>query len=328
MIKSFCASLALAAAFAITTPLQAKTLRLSTQVSAPHPFINAAEYFKKEVEERTDGEITVRIFPNASLGKDDAVLNEVALGTVDLMLSSTNNAAKQIPEIQIFDLYYVFSGYDHFKAATAPDSPLVAYFRELAQDRQLGFRILSLFGSGSRNMSNTVRPVNSVSDVEGLKMRVPPNQVIARTWESFGTIPVTVDWPEIYAAMQTGVAQALESTLSGYAGSKLYEVVPHLAMTRHSINGSYFIMSSRTHEGLSDEHRQVVEEVAAEAGRLATESGIEADDSLAQNLAEQYGVQVSEPDTASFAQRVRPMHDEIAKTFGATELLQIVRDLE
>src|SRR5690606_35397788 len=121
---------------------------------------------------------------------------------------------------------------------------------------------------------------------------------------------------------------ALESTISGYAGSKLYEVAPYLALTHHTINASYFVISQRTYDRLSPEHRQIIEEVAAEAGRLGTEKGIEADETLAQELADRYGVEVTEPDVSSFIEVAAPLRDEIAENLGVANLLEMIRDME
>jgi tripartite ATP-independent transporter DctP family solute receptor len=301
-------------------------LRLSTQVAAPHPFIDVAEYFKAEVEKRSKGLLQVKLFPNASLGKDPAVINELKLGTVDLMISSTNNAAKQLKEIQIFDLYYIFPDYDLFKKVVAPTSPVSKKIESIAVQRKLGFRFLSLFGSGTRNLANAAGPVKTVADVKGLKMRVPPNKVIAQIWQAFGTVPVTVAWPELYAAIQTGVAQSLEATLSGYNGSKLYEVAPNLALTHHSINGSYLAISEITFQKLSPENRKLLQDVAAEAGLIGTQKGIDADENLAGQLAAKHGVKVTKPDVSGFIKIVQPMHDQFAKDIGATELLKMIRD--
>ncbi|WP_108660267.1 TRAP transporter substrate-binding protein [Acuticoccus kandeliae] len=319
-------TLAAVAALALSVATaDAVTLRLSTQVAAPHPFIDVADFFKAEVEKRTNGDVTVKIFPNASLGKDDAVFNELRIGTVDLMISSTNNAAKQLPQVQIFDLYYIFPDYDAFNAATAPGSPVFESLQGLADERKLGIKFLALFGSGSRNLSVATGPVETLDDIKGLKMRTPPSQIVAKSWQAFGTVPVTVAWPELYAAIQTGVAQALESTLSGNLGSKLYEVAPYLALTQHSINGSYFAMSERSWGKLTPEQQKIVADVAAEAGLLGTKKGMEADDNLAEVLAKDHGVTVTKPDLEPFIAAITPLHEEFAKEIGASDLLAVIR---
>ena len=318
---------ALAAALAVGSAQAATVLRLSTQVAPPHPFLDMADYFKSEVEKQTNGEVQVKIFPNASLGKDDAVLNELKLGTIDLMISSTNNAAKQLPQFQIFDLYYIFPNYDSFNAATAPESPVFKRLQEIADSRGLGIKILALFGSGTRNLSVASKPVETLADIKGIKMRVPASQIVAKSWEALGTVPVTVAWPELYAAIQTGVAQGLESTLSGYLGSKLYEVAPNLVLTQHSINGSHFSMGERSWKKLTPEQQAIVQKVATEAGKLGTQKGIEADDKLAGVLETEHGVTVTRPDLAPFVEAMKPLHDEFAEQIQATDLLELVRGM-
>lgn len=330
MNKTRLGTLALAglAAVAAIGAADAKELKLSTQVAAPHPFVDMAQYFADEVKKRTDGDLTVKVFTGAALGKDPAVINEMKIGTVDFIISSTNNAAKLVPQFQIFSLYYMFPGYDAFNRAVAADSPVFLKLQSMMEENKTGLRLLALGGSGTRNLSNSVKPVNAVADVQGFKMRVPPSPVVAESWKAFGALPVTVAWPELYAAIQTGVAEALESTISGYTGSKLYEVAPLLARTRHSINANYFAMSQRSYDKLSAEQQKIVDEVAQEASRLGTDKGIEYEDRFIQELQEKHGVKVTEPDISGFVEAIQPLHDSFAAEMDATELLALIRGLK
>lgn len=322
------AGLTAIAAMAADAAADARELKLSTQVAAPHPFVDMAEHFAEEVEKRTNGELTVKVFTGAALGKDPAVINEMRIGTVDFIISSTNNAAKLVPQFQIFSLYYMFPDYDAFNSATAADSPVFEKLQSMMEEKGTGLRLLALGGSGTRNLSNAVKPVNGIEDVEGFKMRVPPSPVVAESWKAFGTLPVTVAWPELYAAIQTGVAEALESTVSGYTGSKLYEVAPLLARTRHSINANYFAMSQRSYDKLTDAQKKIVDEVAQEASRLGTEKGIEYEDRFIQELQDEHGVTVTEPDVSGFVEAIQPLHDSFAAEMDATELLELIRGLK
>ena len=86
--------------------------RLHTLVKSPHPYNDMAEFMKSEVEAKSKGRIAIKIFPAASLGKDPAVIGEMKLGTIDLMISSTNNAVKQVPEYQVFSMPYLFKDFN------------------------------------------------------------------------------------------------------------------------------------------------------------------------------------------------------------------------
>lgn len=327
-LKALIAGLAL---FALTfaTGAHAETvLRLATQVARPHPFLAVAAYFKKHVEEQTHGQVKVKIFPNASLGKDSTVLNEMKYGTIDLIISSTDNAAKELPEFQIFDLYYLFPNYKVFNKITAPGSPVFKRFQAIADRRHLGLKILALFGSGTRNLSVSTHPVKSLADIRGLKMRVPPSHIVAESWKALGTVPVTVAWPELYAAIQTGVAQGLESTLSGYLGSKLYEVAPYLALTHHTINGSHFSMSKLSWQKLTPKQQKIVAKVATQAAKIGTQKGIEADNSLVSVLTKKYKVTVTRPGTAPFMKAIEPLYGKFAAQMHATKILKLVQEAE
>lgn len=203
----------------------ATTLRLHTLVTSPHPYNTAAEWFGEELARRTNGALRSTLFPSAQLGTDRAVLDEMRLGTIDLMISTTNNAAAQLPAYDVFSLAYLFPDYESFRRALRPAGPIVQRIQALYDERRLGLVLLGFMLGGTRNLS-AVRPVRSLEDLRGLKMRVPPSPAVARQWQALGTLPVTVNWAEVYTAVQTGVAQALESSLSGYLSERFFEVAP------------------------------------------------------------------------------------------------------
>lgn len=209
-------SLALGITVAITlasgTALAQTTMRLHTLVQSPHPYNDMAEFMAAEIAERTDGAITIEIFPAASLGNDPAVIGEMALGTIDLIVSSTNNAEGSIPELAAFSLPYLFTGIDDFMDQAGPGTELEAHFQERFAASGAGVHLLALNASGTRNFSTARGPVEALADISGTRMRVPPSPLMVKTWEALGTVPVTVAWAELYAAVQTGVAESFESS--------------------------------------------------------------------------------------------------------------------
>ena len=238
------AASALAVMMATTVSMAADTtMRLHTLVKSPHPYNDMANFMAEEIAKRSDGAIEIKVFDAGQLGKDPAVIGEMGLGTIDLMISSTNNAVKQVPEYQVFSMPYLFAGFDDLMERVGPGTPAEDYFKKAYGDHSLNMQLLALGGSGTRNLSNAKGPVNKLGDISGFKMRTPPSPMISKTWAELGTLPVTVAWGELYAAVQTGVAEALESSIPGYTGSKLYEVAPYLALTGHTIQVNHISMS-------------------------------------------------------------------------------------
>ncbi|MBF0277953.1 MAG: TRAP transporter substrate-binding protein [SAR324 cluster bacterium] len=299
-------------------------MRLHTLVKSPHPYNDMAEYFKKEVEAKSGGRIAVKIFPGASLGKDPAVIGEIGLGTIDLMISSANNAVKQIREFQVFSMPYLFADFDTLMKTVGPGSEVLGYFQNVYTSNRVGMKLLALGGSGTRNLSNAKRPVNQLADIKGLKMRTPPSPMISKTWKALGTLPVTIAWSELYAGIQTGVAEALESSIPGYKGSKLYEVAPHLALTAHTIQVNHISMSERTWNKLSEDLRKLVTDVAAEASDLGIRKAIEYESAFVDSLQKEHGVKVTRPDTSEFRNALMPVQKKLAEEMNLTKALALI----
>jgi tripartite ATP-independent transporter DctP family solute receptor len=289
------------------------TLRLHTLVKSPHPYNDMAAFIAEEVAKRSGGSIAVKVFDAGQLGKDDAVIGELGLGTIDLMVSSSSNAVNAIPEYQVFSMPYIFTGFDDLMTRIGPGSAAEAYFQQIYADRSVNMQLLALGGSGTRNLSNANGPVNALADIEGFKMRTPPSPMISKTWEALGTLPVTVAWGELYAAVQTGVAEALESSIPGYTGSKLYEVAPYLALTGHTLQVNHISMSDRSWNKLSAEQQDMMVAVAQEASVLGVEMAMKYESELVDKLKADHGVTITNPDVAEFKTALEPVQAALAK---------------
>ncbi|ASK20353.1 TRAP transporter substrate-binding protein [Vreelandella venusta] len=328
MTKRTFSRLALAAATSMLfiSPAMAETLRLGTVVSAPHPWIDAAEAFKAEVAEATDGRIDVQIFPGGQLGNDQTMVDEIRIGTTDMIIGGVMNISPYTPEFEIFSLNYLFEDMDKFRAATSPDSPVFDYFANAMQESGVGLKLLSLTGGGTRNLSTNTGPVTQPSDLQGIKMRVTGSRLDAEMWQSVGALTTSLPWTEIYTGLQTGVVGAFESTISGYYSSRLYEVAPYHAKTEHQVMMSHISISENRFNRFSEEDQAIILNAAQHAGEFGTEKGVEYDAEFIQEF-EDLGVTVTEVDKQAFIDAVVPLHDEFAEERGLTELLDTIRNL-
>jgi TRAP-type transport system periplasmic protein len=306
----------------------AQQLRLATVVTAPHPWIDAAQAFEAEVEKATEGRVTVEVFPGGQLGNDQTVIDEMRIGTIDMIIGGTQNASPFVRKLEIFSLNYMFDGMDSFRKATDPEGPVFQYFTKEFEDAGIGLKLLAFTGGGTRNLSTGPRPVTSPGDVEGLRMRVPGSQMDARMWQAVGALTTSLPWTEIYTGVQTGVVDAFESTISGYFGSKLYEVAPYHAKTEHQIMMSHISIGEPSFERLSDEDKAIVVQAARNAAELGTTQGEQYDRELLERLQKEHGVTVSEVEKPAFIAATAPLHDEFAQQLGATDVLETIRGLQ
>lgn len=315
----------LSSALAGTTALAADfNLRIHTLVQSPHPYNDMAAFMKENIEARSEGRIEIRIFDSGQLGQDPAVISEVGLGTIDLMISTTSNAAQQVPEFSIFTMPYLFTSMDDLIERVGPGTPVHEHFEKVYEERGVGMKLLALGGSGARSMSTRSVAVEGPGDLNGLRMRTPPSPMDAETWSAFGMLPVTVAWGELYAAMQTGIADALESSLPGYTGSKLYEVAPNLALTQHVIQVNHTSMSSATWDRLPEDLQQIVLDVAEEANLHGLEKAKEYDNKLVETLQAEHGVNVTRPDKAALIAVAEPIQAKLAADLDLVEEFELM----
>jgi tripartite ATP-independent transporter DctP family solute receptor len=301
-------------------------LRLTTVVNAPHPWHDAANYLAKELDARTNGEVQVKIFGGGQLGTDQATFEEARMGTIDLIIGGATTLVNFIPELGILNLPYFYSDIDQFRKVMAPRGPVVNRFREIYEEKQFGVRLLTFGGGGTRVFSNNIKAVTRPEDLKGIKMRVPNNPEDAKIWSSIGALVTGMPWNEIYSALQAGVVNAFESTISSYYGSKFYEVAKNMSNTQHIIMVSHLLISETAWKKLSEEQRKILDELSDEVARIFTDNGEAADKQLIQELQEKHGVTVSEVDKAAFVESFQSLHDELAEKGGNQVLLKLLRD--
>jgi tripartite ATP-independent transporter DctP family solute receptor len=316
--------LALVLGIAFPAEAQEFNLKMTTVVKAPHPWISSGQYIQKTLKEKSGGKISVTLYDAGRLGSDEVTLTSLRDGTVDLYVGGSANSATYIPELSFFNLSFLFKNQKHFetsiKAGGLPDKR----FREITQGHKVGLEYLALAGGGLRNMSNRIKPVRNISDIKGMKMRVPGGPVAAKVWREFGTLPISLPWTELYTALQTGVADACESTVPGYRSSKLYEVAKHHAKTEHEFMVSIFLMSEKTYRKMPANYQAMVRQTVAEAAVICTDEGVRLTESILADLGKK-GVLITEVDKSDFINRSGPLQNEEAAKAKLTDLLESIR---
>ncbi|MHA1164695.1 MAG: TRAP transporter substrate-binding protein [Alphaproteobacteria bacterium] len=212
--------------------------------------------FKSLVEAASGGEIEVKLFPNGQLGKDNEVIQQVRDGIVESTISSAGGIAQHYPLVGVFDIPFAF--------------PNIAVANR-GLEKKTGLKVLGLIDSGGFfAFTNSKRPIMSVKDMEGLRIRtmtLPTHQTMV---SSLGGKPTPLPWAEVYTALQTGVADGQMNPIPIIAFAKFDEVQKYLSITNHVITPYIWTMNKAFYDGLKPEHRAIIDwvsEVASEAGR-------------------------------------------------------------
>jgi len=174
-----------------------------------------------------------------------------------------------------------------------------------------------IWDNGFRQITSSVGPINSASDLKGFKIRVPVSPLWTSMFSAFEAAPASINFAEVYSALQTGVVDGQENPLAIISTAKLYEVQKFLSITNHMWDGFWFLANKRAWEKLPEDLRGIVAKNINEAAVKERADVAELNATLRGDL-EKNGMTVNEPDTASFRQKLADagFYSEWKKTYG------------
>ncbi|MEX0373280.1 TRAP transporter substrate-binding protein [Spiribacter roseus] len=287
-------------------------LRLAHVVNEQDGFHIAAEKFKALVEERTDGAVSVEIFPNAQLGDERTLLEGMQIGTVDMGVITNGPVANFVEEIAVFELPFLFPSRE--AAYEVLDGPVGQDL--LDELERVNLKGLAYAERGFRNLTNSRGPVTEPSDLDGLKLRVMENPVYVDTFRELGANAVPMAWTEALTAMQQGTIDGQENPVNVIHSFELNETQTHMTLSRHTYAPAIFVMGMPVWSELPEPVQGVIEAAAQEAAEYERQVNEEME---AEQLAElkASGMEVVEdPDLEAFRAAVDPVYDEYSDRFG------------
>ncbi|MCX2721161.1 DctP family TRAP transporter solute-binding subunit [Roseibium salinum] len=266
MLKGAISVVAFAATLAAGSAVAAEKIKFG--MNAPqgdNPEWNALLAFKNHVEYKTEGAITVDLFPSAQLGAERACAEQVQQGAVEVCLVDTGALAGFYEDIQVLSIPYLFKSSVH--AWSVFDSP---FFGELAEDmrKETGIRVMSWGENGFRDFTNNVHPIRTPEDLKGLKMRVMESPVFIRFVESFGAAATPMPGSEIIMAAKQGVIDGQENPAQVNYDYNLMDVQKYMSTDEHILGVHAYIISDTFFEGLTDDQKAIVLEAATLAARV------------------------------------------------------------
>ncbi len=251
------------------------TLRVTNTLPMDHPMNMALQVFSDGVAERTEGRISVEIFPNSQLGGNEEMVEGVQLGTIDMANQFAGAFANYVPEMEVLALAFLFQSEEHLYASLNGEPG------DILADALLekGFVPLGYFYGGSRSLMNNVRPINRPSDLNGLKIRTIPTNITLEGINRMGAIATPMSQADVYSALEQGVLDGWENSPITLYTLRLHEVTKYVSWTRHFMTPDLFAISAKTWAKLSDADKAIIREEAQKA--VEYERGIWAENSAA-----------------------------------------------
>lgn len=284
------------------------------------------EIFKKLVEERTKGHVKVELYSDAVLGDEEQMAEGMKMGTVDVMMAASAKYANFVPEMDIYSPPYAFKSWNHMKAVI--DSDVNKKLEKVCKERR-GDIYLGVMTDGVRNVF-TAKPVKTLDELKGLKLRTMTGPNETNSWKALLTNPTPLAYTELYSALQSGVVDGAENSMTSILGMKFYESCKYILRTQHNYLTLPFFISAKAVEKIPADLRETVIQAGRETCKLQVDQAIKMDQENEQVLKSKYGVTIfefSKADLEKAIEMVKPVQDANAKRIGMEAELNMIREM-
>lgn len=295
-------------------------IKVAHNGSVTYPYHIGMEKFKEVLEMETKGAVEVQIFPNSQLGSEEECAQMIKAGTLDVNINSSGGLAGFVSEAEIFNLPFIFRDLQHFYRVI--DGP-VGKRTAIAIEEKLECVFLGYLYTGVRNLWTTKKPVRTLDDLKGLKIRVMSSPVFVETWNNLGAQATPMSFGELYSALQQGVVDGAEMDVYDLKVDKFYEVIKHVSFTQHQFLPSMATFSKKRYDRLPPYIQAAV--LKAAQAMVSTERKTYNDLSnkgVDEMKAE--GVSFYELDQKLFKDKILGVYKKYAEKVGGIELIEMV----
>ncbi len=280
-------SAALAAAPALMLPRSARAAEFSykfgTNVPATHPLNVRAMEAAERILKETNGQVAINVFPNNQLGNDSDMLSQLRAGGLEFFtISGVNVLSQLVPISSMWGVGFAWPSDDAVHKAL--DGELGKFLR--GQFPKVGLLAMdTIWSSGFRQITNSVKPINTPDDLKGLKMRVPVSPLWTSLFKSLGASPASISFAETYSSLQTKVVDGQENPLAIISIAKLYEVQKYCSMTNHMWDGWWCMTNQKVWDRIPEAARPIIARNLNRAALEMREDGAKLNSSLRSELA-------------------------------------------
>lgn len=288
-------------------------MKLHHDLADDSPQHVGAEKFKEIVEERTDGQVQIEIFPSGQLGDDVEVTELIQSGSVEAGLIPTAKLSTFDAQMQLPDLPFIFP---------SREAAYEVLDGEVGQEllgglADIGLKGASFWESGFKQFTSNVR-IEEPSDFEGLKIRTMESPIVIEQFQALGANPVPISFAETYNALQQNVVDGQENPLVSIVKMNFYEVQDYTILSNHGYLAYAFILSDAWFSQLPEDVQTVILEASQEAAEFEREETLAQEEGFIETI-EEYGTEIyelTEGQLALFQEQTRSVHDEFADEIG------------
>ncbi|OIQ28008.1 MAG: TRAP transporter [Alphaproteobacteria bacterium MedPE-SWcel] len=324
MTPHFTTALSALALAAMAGAASAATLKLNHNNPPDHPVHISMQVMADRMEELTNGEVKIQIFPNAQLGTQRESMELVQNCALEMARSNASELEAFEESYSALNLPYIFSSEEHFNTVITGDIGQDILNASVDQ----GFRGVAFYTEGARSFY-AQKPILSPADLQGVKVRVQPSPSAIRMVELLGGSPTPISWGELYSALQQGVVDAAENNPTALTTARHGEVASDFSLDEHTMIPSVVVMSNCAWDALTPEQQEAMHTAALDSMAAHRTAWNAASNAAIDEAKTSLGVEIHTVDKAPFAEAVLPMHEEVAaKSENLADLIDRIKAIK
>jgi tripartite ATP-independent transporter DctP family solute receptor len=314
LIINLSLALLLVLTFTVSTMAAEYTINAGIGLNDKSAQYKSLEFFKELVEKNSDGQIEVNLYHSSQLGDDREMMEALQMGVQEMTCPSTAPIAPFVNGFKVFDLPFLFP--THEAADYVLDGPVGQDLLKQLED--VGIVGLAFWENGYRQLTNSVRPVETPEDVKGLKIRTMENPMHLAAWKEMGANPTPMAFGELFSAMQQGVVDGQENPWGTIYLQNFFEVQDYTTNTGHVYSPFVLMISKQFYDKLPSDLQDVVYEAAQKAKDHNRRTNRAMNAEYLEKLKDVMNVTILTPEQkAAFQEAVQPVYDQFKDEIGA-----------
>ena len=302
----------------------AREFRVADTQSEDYPTVQALMFMARLVEERTAGRHRIRVFHSRQLGEEKDTIEQTRVGAIDLNRTNVAPIGSLIPAANVLALPFLFRSFDHLHKVL--DHAIGDEI--LASSQRHGFVGLTFYDSGSRSIYNSVRPIRTLADMKGLRIRVQQSELMVEMIKALGAEPVELPYGQVSTGLSTRLIDGAENNWPSYVTTNHYKLAPYYTLTEHTMGPELLVVSPRAWESLSAEDQDIFRDAARKSSAYMRELWHGLEERSRQQARAAGNTIISEFDRTPFEQAMNTIYAKTVPDQGLRQLIERIRQVQ
>lgn len=306
------------------TGAAAREFRAADTQAEDYPTVQALRYMGALITERTGGRHDIKVFHSRQLGEEKETIEQTRAGAIDLNRTNVALIGNFVPAMNVLAMPFLFRSIEHMQKVL--DGPIGSEI--LGSFEPYGFVGLAFYDSGARSIYNTVRPVKSIADLKGLRIRVQQSELMSEMIRALGAEPVELPYGQVLTGLATNLIDGAENNWPSFVTTDHYKYARYLALTEHTMSPEVLVISLKAWRSLSAEDQQIFREAAQRSSQFMREKWRDLEEQ-SQLKAQAAGITVTRDiDCKPFEDAMAPIYAKVAQYPAAAALIERIRKVE